>query len=243
MGLLDIQTLFNEVRAFCQANANPANIKKYSRYFVEGYDAYGVDFKLIVPQRDQWLGKYRASIGLQGFLDLGDQLIKTGKYEEASFAISFISQFEDEYTPQTLERVAKWLDDGIRNWAHTDILSGGVLPVFLIKKIVPLEGLSTWRHAASKWMRRAVPVTLIELLKAGFPPKSLLDFIEPMMTDEEKVVHQGLGWFLREAWKVKPAPVEDFLLRWKDRCARLIIQYATEKMTPEQKMSFKKAKG
>jgi len=29
--------------------------------------------------------------------------------------------------------------------------------------------------------------------------------------------------------------VEDFILRWKVCCARLIIQYATEKMTPEQK--------
>lgn len=239
---MDIQILFNEVREFCQANANPANVRKYSRYFVEGYDAYGVDSKLILPQRDQWLAEYRSPFGLKGFLDLGDLLVKTGKYEEASFAISFISQFQEDYTPQTLARLGSWLADGIRNWAHTDILSGGTLYMFFIKKIVPLEAFSAWRESPSKWMRRAVPVTLIELLKAGFPPKSLLEFIESMMTDEEKVVHQGLGWFLREVWKVKPAPVEDFLLRWKDRCARLIIQYATEKMTPEQKMSYKKVK-
>ena len=239
---MEIQTLFNEVRTFCQAHANPANVQKYSCYFVEGYDAYGVDFKLIVLQRDQWLAKYRPTLGLKGFLDLGDMLVKSGKYEEASFAISFISQFQDEYTPQTLERLGSWLADGIRNWAHTDILAGGPLSIFFIKKIVPLGAFSAWRQSPSKWMRRAVPVTLIELLKAGFPLKSLLDFIEPMMSDEEKVVHQGLGWFLREAWKVESTPVEEFLLRWKDRCARLIIQYATEKMSPEQKMSYKKVK-
>ena len=239
---MDIQSLFDEMRTFCQAHANPANVQKYSCYFVEGYDAYGVDFKLIVPQRDQWLAKYRPTLGLKGFLDLGDMLIKTGKYEEASFAISFISQFEDEYTPQTLERLRSWLADGIHNWAHTDILSGGPLSIFFILKIVPLEAFSAWRQSPSKWMRRAVPVTLIEMVKDGFPTKSLLDFIEPMMLDDQKVVHQGLGWFLREAWKVEPAPVEEFLLRWKDRCARLIIQYATEKMSPEQKMSYKKVK-
>lgn len=61
------------------------------------------------------------------------------------------------------------------------------------------------------------------------------------MSDNEKVVHQGLGWFLRKAWEKHPQETEAFLLKWKDRCARLIIQYATEKMIPEQKVLFKKS--
>jgi 3-methyladenine DNA glycosylase AlkD len=69
-----------------------------------------------------------------------------------------------------------------------------------------------------------------------------LDFLEPMMLMPEKVVHQGLGWFLREAWKLYPQPVEDFLLKWKDSAPRLIFQYATEKMTSDEKIRFKKEK-
>jgi len=63
-----------------------------------------------------------------------------------------------------------------------------------------------------------------------------------MMMQPEKVVHQGLGWFLREAWKVYPQPVEAFLLQWKETSPRLIFQYATEKMTPEEKARFKRTK-
>ena len=70
----------------------------------------------------------------------------------------------------------------------------------------------------------------------------MLAFIEPMMKDDERVVHQGLGWFLREAWKIDPEPVEVFLLKWKDISARLIFQYATEKMTKENKERFRKSK-
>ena len=70
----------------------------------------------------------------------------------------------------------------------------------------------------------------------------LLGFIDPMMGDSEKVVHQGLGWFLREAWKRDPQSVESFLMKWKDTCARLIIQYATEKMNKEEKLRFRKIK-
>jgi 3-methyladenine DNA glycosylase AlkD len=62
------------------------------------------------------------------------------------------------------------------------------------------------------------------------------------MLDQERVVQQGLGWFLREAWKRRPEVVEAFLLEWKDSAPRLIFQYATEKMTPENKARFRKAK-
>ena len=62
------------------------------------------------------------------------------------------------------------------------------------------------------------------------------------MMDKEREVHQGVGWFLREAWKIEPAPVEAFLLKYKDTAPRLIFQYATEKMTPEEKNRFRKSK-
>jgi hypothetical protein len=34
--------LCEEIRSYCRANADKAVVKKYSRYFKEGYDAYGV---------------------------------------------------------------------------------------------------------------------------------------------------------------------------------------------------------
>jgi 3-methyladenine DNA glycosylase AlkD len=62
------------------------------------------------------------------------------------------------------------------------------------------------------------------------------------MTDPEREVHQGTGWFLREAWKRKPEETEIFLLKWKDTAPRLIFQYATEKMTAEGKGRFRRHK-
>ena len=62
------------------------------------------------------------------------------------------------------------------------------------------------------------------------------------MVDKDREVHQGVGWFLREAWKKNHEVTESFLLKWKDRAPRLIIQYATEKMTKEEKLRFRKEK-
>jgi 3-methyladenine DNA glycosylase AlkD len=239
---MSVNKLLVEIRKFYRDNADEKIVKKYAKYFVEGYDPYGVDPKIMVPQRELWVNKYKDELGFEGFLKLGNLLMKSGKYEEAFTAYFFVKAFADQFSPKTFERFGKWLKSDIKNWAHTDSLSSDILPQFVLKNIVSLDAFSDWQKSGSKWQRRAVPVTMIKLVKSKMPIKALLDFIEPLMLDEEKVVHQGLGWFLREAWKLYPKPVEAFLLKWKDKCARLIIQYAIEKMTSKEKERFRKSK-
>ncbi|RPH35816.1 DNA alkylation repair protein [bacterium] len=231
-----------EIRSFCSTHGDPKQIVKYARFFREGYDAFGLSQPVFEKQRDVWLEKYRGELGLAGFLELGDCLIKTGKYEEASYAISFIIPFKKEWTKETFQRVGNWLEQGIGNWAHSDFLCGEVLKPCLAQKVVAVSDMKEWRKSGTKWKRRAVPVALLAFVKTPEKIASLLKFIRPMMLDNERVVHQGLGWFLREAWKANPKAVEPFLLEWKDSAPRLIFQYATEKMTPRQKARYKARK-
>lgn len=233
---------FNQIRLFCEIHANPAIVQKYSRYFTEGYDAYGVDQESYERQRDQWIEEWKDEMSLEDYLQLGDKLITTGKYEEASFAIGFVASRKKEYKSEHFDRIGGWLDSAIVNWAHTDILSGRILSVFLVKQLVQLDVFNNWIKSDSKWKRRAVPVTLIDVLKADFPLDHMLSIIDPIMEDPEKFVQKGLGWFLREAWKKYPEPVEAFLMKCKDTCGRTIIQYATEKMDKEYRLKFRKSK-
>lgn len=234
--------LLVEIRSFCAAHADPKRADRYARYFKEGYDAYGVPQEVWEPQKDAWLDLHKEDLGLSGFLDLGDQLIQSGKYEEASSAIFFIIPFREQYTPETFQRLGRWLERGVRNWAHSDVLCGELLSYFLRERIVPVTDMADWRSSPSKWKRRAVPVALLALVKKPGKVPSLLKFVRPMMHDSERVVHQGLGWFLREAWKVQPDVVESFLLDFRDTAPRLIFQYATEKMTPGGKARFRRQK-
>lgn len=232
--------LYDEIRNYCRTNADEAIVKKYSRYFKEGYDAYGVSKEKYEEKVDLLINDKRINMKL--VLSAGRHLIKSGKYEETSFAIRLLSAFSEEFTIATYYEIEKWFEIGITNWAHTDVICGILLPPFFEKDIISLETLSNWRTANNKYQRRAVPVAMLALLKTtdGYAP--LFDFIEPLMMDSERVVHQGLGWFLREAWKIKKKQTETFLLKWKNDAARVIFQYATEKMTPEQKKRFKKEK-
>jgi 3-methyladenine DNA glycosylase AlkD len=214
---------------------------RYTRYFTEGYDAYGIEWKS--PEWQKRLEAWREEHRDLGFwLELGGLLVRTGKYEEASIAIVQVAKFRDGYTPEAFARLGTWFEGGIRNWGHTDVLCGEVLGHFLGRGVVGLEALADWRASEHKYRRRAVPVMLLTLLDRAEDYGSLLEAIRPLMLDPEKVVRQGLGWFLREAWKRKPKVVEPFLLGFKDTAPRLIFQYATEKMTPAQKARFRASK-
>ena len=185
---MNSQELCTEIRSFCQLHADPAIVKKYARYFKEGFDAYGL------PTKD------------------------------------------------TFKVIEQWFPIGIRNWAHTDGLCSELLDPMLKKNIFSMNDLSKWRKSNYRFQRRAVPVALIKTAKKCNDIHPYLNFINSMMMDPERVVHQGLGWFLREAWKVYPEPVEEFLMKWKNDAARLIFQYATEKMDKEYRLKFRREK-
>ena len=165
-----------------------------------------------------------------------------GKYEEVSFAIGFIKSERKNYTHTTFDRIALWFDLGISNWGNTDVLCMLILSSFLIDEVIHFDHLKEWTKSDSQWKRRAVPVTLVELLKTGLNPQTALPLIEPLMLDHSEYVQKGIGTLLRGLWKTHPKEIEDFLLLWKDQCGRLIIQYATEKMEKEHRLVFRKSK-
>jgi 3-methyladenine DNA glycosylase AlkD len=230
--------LARQVRQFCKANSNDAIVMKYSRFFREGYSAYGLDDKAY--DKGVALVSTDNKMTLQTALGAAPYLLKSGKYEETIFAIRFLKMHVSEFTSDTFRRLEKWFDYGISNWAHADILSGDVFPVFIIENIVPLQTFGPWRSGPNKFQRRAAAVTLIKILKERKSFREFFEFIEPLMTDSAREVHQGVGWFLREAWKLRKTETEKFLMKWKNESPRLIYQYATEKMTPAQKRMFKR---
>lgn len=234
-----------EIRKFCAAHENRELAAKYARYFKEGYDSWGLmDGKhpMWNEQKRAWLEKYR-DLGLGGALELGCLTFRDGKYEEGAMAIHFAKQFLDRFDEAAFQKLGDWFAAGIRNWAHTDVLCGELIGPLLENGRIGLAALGPWRESGHKYQRRAVPVAMLSLLKGEASVAPLVEFVRPLMTDEERVVHQGVGWFLREAWKKRPQEVEAFLAEWKDTAPRLIFQYATEKMTAAGKARFRRKTG
>jgi len=237
-----IESKHREVVEFYTKNADENVVKKLSRYFREGLDAYGSDKDKAEAQQKKWLTEWENDMTIEDYLDLGDRLVSTGKYEEAHSANYFILSKKDEFSIETFERIGKWLENGIQNWANTDVLCMLVLSEFIFNDVVQIEDFLSWTKSDSKWRRRAVPVTFVEAIKKGYAPEPMFPVIEKLMEDKEEDVQKGLGTLLREIWKKQPDIAEKFLLKWKDKCGRKIVQYATEKMDKDSKAKFKKAK-
>jgi 3-methyladenine DNA glycosylase AlkD len=231
-----------EIQAYCSAHANADLAAKYARFFKEDcYDAWGLmdaKHEFWNARQADWLERYRP-LGLTGFLRLGELLFASGKYEEGAIAIRFVKAFGSDFDSKALPGLARWFASGLRNWAHTDVLCAEILIPALRDGRIGLEELAEWRASPHAYQRRAVPVAALGLFKGQFSTHVMLDLIRPLMTDADRVVHQGTGWYLREFWKKTPHVVEPFLLHYKDSAPRLIFQYATEKMSPEEKARFK----
>lgn len=237
-----IDQKIKEIRSFCIANSNPSNIVKYSRYFKEGFDGYGLDQKVFEAQRDTWIADWKPGMTIEKYLDLGDKILPEAKYEEITFTICFLKSERENYSETTFDRIGMWFGKGIFNWASTDVLCMLVLSSFFIDNIVGFDKLKEWTKSESEWQRRAVPVTLIELIKKGLQPGIAFPLIDPLMLDKSEYVQKGIGTLLRGLWKLHPAEIEDYLLKWKDQCGRVIIQVATEKMEKEYRKKFRKNK-
>jgi 3-methyladenine DNA glycosylase AlkD len=225
---------------YLSARANHENVIKYSKYFKEGYDAWGSG---IQDTQDvvKLIEENYPNLTMAQVIELGSLLFKHGKYEMGSVAMVMLTKREQEFDKIAFKGLKNWFDHGVANWGHSDYLCSKVTPPFILNNIIDYHDMKDWVTSSSRWTRRAVPVTLLCLIKTA-KPEDLLNFIEPLMLDEERVVHQGTGWFLRELWKVHPQPVEDLLYKYRNTAARLIIQYATEKMSKEQKERFRKEK-
>ncbi|TSA31188.1 MAG: DNA alkylation repair protein [Porphyromonadaceae bacterium] len=232
--------LIEEIRSYCLANANEANVIKYSRYFKGGFNAYGLANGQVESKVKDLLQDKTITIPL--ILQAASELVKSEMYEETGFALLMLNHRKKQYSHEVFKAIEFWFAFGIRNWAHADMLGMWILPDLVKQKVVAIEDFRPWLTSEYKFQRRCVPVTLIKSLKTTVDISELFGFIEPLMTDPEREVHQGAGWFLREGWKINREVTEKYLMKHKNTAPRLIIQYATEKMSKEERLKFRKEK-
>lgn len=237
---MNSQQLVEEIRNYCQANASDEQLQKSKRFFKEEFIGYGLTAPQVHDKVKEILKK--EALDLPAVLEATPFFMDSGKYEEISFGLLLLNGLSKQFSSETFQVISGWFAFSINNWAHADTLGMFVLPKFLEKKIIQPEDFTPWLNSSYKFQRRCVPVTLIKHVKKTREVMPSVLFVEQLMTDPEREVHQGMGWFLREAWKISPAEVENFLLKYKESAPRLIFQYACEKMTAENKLRFRRTK-
>ncbi len=227
--------IYRKIEQFCFDREDPIKAIRNMRNFSEGYDAFGIDDDDLKILRDRILEEY--DLSPREIADFGLYLLQTGKYEFGSLAIMLIKKHRPRLDPYVREKIKEWLDTGVENWAHADMLGIKILPVLFELELVDLSSYASWRDSRSKWTRRAAVVSLIWLKKA-LPAEDILRFIEPLQTDRQRDVQQALGWLLKDMWNRATDVVEEYLENNKNNLDRYVLKHAVSQMPLSKAKQF-----
>ncbi len=126
----------------------------------------------------------------------------------------------------------------VDNWGHSDELSAHYARFLEHGPEIILPYFRKWNASANPWFKRQSMVGLLyysRFRKRKPALKLILDFVERHMDDEHYYVQKGVGWALREAWNVYPAPTFAYLKKNARRIPPAGWTAATEKLSAKDK--------
>jgi len=226
------QEIFSYCERYFFDHEDPAQMIKNARFFREGYDAYGLSEPQLKELRDTILEAFQPDV--HEMADLAEIFFATGKYEFGSLGFMLLKKNRPRLDRYVYDAVFRIMEKGVENWAHCDLFSQKITPVFLELGIASVDDFAAWRDSTCRWTRRCGILTML-YLRDKASPEMLLEFSVPMLGDQDRMAQQGLGWFLREMWKLHSDEVEEFLFVHKEEIPHVVMQYATEKMARERK--------
>ncbi|MEB3204354.1 MAG: DNA alkylation repair protein [Candidatus Sericytochromatia bacterium] len=159
----------------------------------------------------------------------------------------------DAVTPGHLPMLAQAFDSGhVADWSTCDWLCLKVLGKVAARGLPDPEAsriLSGWVEAPGPWRVRAALVSFIKLAARGDKnfqgfTAQMLETCDRALTWQDRFIHTGAGWLLRELAKAELQPVISFLNTHDGRLTREGLRYATEAMPPEVSQNLlSRAKG
>lgn len=229
-----IAELAEWVRAELRAAVDEEFRRGQYRFFKEEVKNYGVrgdEVKRIASELYRRVKPWSATDRFK----LCDALWQNGTLEEGVVAIYLCRRFQREYGAAEFKLFARWIDRYVHNWAHTDGVSSWLLAASIANAPELIEQLPAWTASRNRWKRRAAAVALLQEGKKGRHTESIFQIAALLMEDPDDMVQKGVGWLLKETYPKRPRETVTFLTQWKDRTTRLVLRYAAEKMTVNDK--------
>jgi len=173
--------------------------------------------------------------------DLCEKLLSSKYFEEKTVGLDWLYRQRDSYKKTDFVKFKKWFTKYVSNWAHCDDFCAHSLGIFFGKYPSFLsEVTEDWTRSKNRWFRRASAVSLIYVIRRGEELNMVFKVSDKLMNDEDRLVLKGVGWLLREAWCRYPSDIYRYLVKNKDKLARVTLRYATEKMKDDQRRELMK---
>ncbi|HEX4400518.1 MAG TPA: DNA alkylation repair protein [Galbitalea sp.] len=225
-----------EVIAALASVADPEKVPGLSRFFKTGAGEYGegdVFLGLTVPTTRRIMKPFT---GLP--LDQVNLLLDSGVHEHRFIALLILVV---RYKTQPGE-VANFYLAAVRrgranNWDLVDCSAEFILGEYLFER--PRDLLFELAASESIWERRVAMLSTFGFIKRG-DATTALEIATILAPDRQDLIQKAVGWMLREVGKrVDPALLLSYLDAHAASLSRTSLSYATEHLTPEQRIHYR----
>lgn len=230
----ETKALVAEVRRRLKALVDPQFREGARRYFKGEVKILGVRSEQVGALGREVRKPLKAAKDLKGAMALAEALLETGWLEEGFVAVTIMAGFVRDLGPAHYPVCDRWIGH-CDNWAAVDVLCGRVIGPVMREHGPPLDRLLKWTVSKNRWRRRAAAVCLIPAARRGLHHHAVFQVADRLMPDGDDMVRKGVGWLLKVTADADRRRVIRYLQQWRDRTSRLVLRYASEKMTPAER--------
>ena len=204
-----------------------------TRYFKEKVAFLGCS----LPQCNKIAGSWAKRLKDEAWshddiLTLAEELLKAGSWEEGAIALELVARRKGEFRERDFSTFERWLSEYVNNWAHTDSIAPHIFGELVERYPNLTERIFKWTKSPNRWMRRASAVTYVLHARHGRFHDVVYKTADALLGDDDDMVRKGVGWMLKCASQADEKGVVEYLMNNRDRTSRLVLRYATEKVSP-----------
>lgn len=228
-------TLLQNLKATVESRVDQTARSAYERYpDPKATQFLGVPTPLVREIANQYYQEVK-TVSFEQLLSYCQQLLALNIWEYKIIAFDWSYRGKKHYRPAHFAIFEQWIQQYLIDWSDCDDLCTHSVGEFLLKYPEFVPQTKIWAISPNQWVRRAAAVSLIVPVKRGKYLVEVLEIADLLLTDREDLVQKGYGWLLKEATKVYPQAVFDYVMARKARMPRTALRYAIEKLTPTQR--------
>ncbi|MBU1589404.1 MAG: DNA alkylation repair protein [Actinobacteria bacterium] len=222
------------------AAAVPGDAAELSRFFKTGKGEYGAGDKFVgvrVPAI-RAIAKQHADLSPA---DLND-LLDSEFHEHRFAALAILVHQYKKAAPADREwfydfYLAAMRRGRINNWDLVDSSAEFIVGEYLYDK--PRDLLFRLSRSGIVWERRIAVLSTFAFIKHG-DASTTLELAASLLDDRHDLIHKAVGWMLREVGKrVDRDLLVAFLRQHAARMPRVMLSYATEHLSPAERVYFR----
>ena len=222
-----------EIEYYFTDLANPKLAAKFQSFYKIGeYHALGITAPVVRSLSSKTFRKIVNSDRSQ-ILDACDHLAGMGPMEYKTVAFDWVRRLKPKLDENNFALLEDWVQTKLTNWSDCDDLCTHALGELLLRQPHLLKQVKPWSRSGNWVVRRASAVALIHGARKGHFLNETLTVSKQLLNDKEDLVLKGYGWLLKEASRMFPQEILEFVKTHQAKMPRVALRFAIEKYPKE----------